>query len=111
MVKSLVDLEDLLDLKIKPISEIVRYASVLIALIAFLVFFALSPMHALILCGLLVMLGSMFLKLEKEIRKMAFMIGCLLSVIGVIGILVPAVGLQILSIAEDLRSQLAILQI
>ena len=104
----MVDLEDLLDLKIKPISEMVRYASVLIA---FLVFFALSPMHALILCGLLVMLGSMFLRLEKEIRKMAFMIGCLLSVIGVIGILVPAVGLQILSIAEDLRSQLAILQV
>ena len=107
----MVDVEDLLDLKFKPFMNAIRYIVVLIGLIAFLVFFALSPMHALVLCGLLVMLGSMFLKLEKEIRKMAFLIGCLLSVIGVIGILVPAVGLQILSIAKDLRSQLAILQV
>ena len=107
----MVDVEDLLDLKFKPFMNAIRYIVVLIGIIAFLVFFALSPMHALVLCGLLVMLGSMYLKVEKEIRKMAFLIGCLLSIIGVIGILVPAVGLQILSIAKDLRSQLAILQV
>ena len=102
-MKSLVDLEDLLDLKIKPISEIVRYASALIALIAFLIFFAVSPMHALILCGLLVMLGSLYLKVEKEIRKMAFLVGGLLAVVGILGILIPAVKLQILSVAENLK--------
>ena len=105
------DLKDILDLKIKPITEIVKYAAGLIALIAFLVFFAVSPMHALILSGLLIMLGSMYLKVPKEIRKMAFMVGAILMVIGVIGILVPSVGLQILSVAENVRRQLSILQV
>ena len=102
------NIEDLLNLKFKPLAEIIKYAAVLIALVAFLVFFAVSPMHALILCGFLVMLGSMYLKVERKVRKMALLIGCLLSVIGVIGILVPAVGLQILSIARELRHQLMI---
>jgi len=110
-VKSLVDLEDLLDLKIKPISEIVRYASALIALIAFLIFFAVSPMHALILSGLLVMLASMYLKAEKEVKKWAFLGDLLLMIIGVIGILVPSIGLRILSIAKELRHQLSIIQV
>ena len=106
------DIEDLLSLKIKPLSEIIKYAAGLIALLAFLVFFAVSPMHALILCGLLVMFGSMLApKLPKDIRKMAFIIGCLLSFIGFIGILVPSIGLQILSVAEDVRRQLSILRI
>ena len=90
-------------MKIRPLSEIVKYAAVVIALLAFLIFFALSPMHALILCGLLVMLGSLYLKVEKEIRKMAFIMGGLLAVIGVLGILFPAVKLQILSVAENLK--------
>ena len=105
------DIEDLLNLKLKPLADIIKYAVVLIALVAFLVFFAVSPMHALILCGFLVMLSSMYLKVEREVRKMAFLIGCLLSVIGVIGILVPAVGLQILSIAKELRYQLSMIRI
>jgi len=97
------DIEDLLNLKIKPLSEIIKYAAALIALLAFLVFFAVSPMHALILCGLLVMLGSLYLKVEKEIRKMAFLVGGLLAVVGILGILIPAVKLQILSVAENLK--------
>jgi hypothetical protein len=97
------DIEDLLSLKIKPLSEIIKYAAALIALIAFLVFFAVSPMHALILCGLLVMLGNLYLKVEKEIRKMAFFMGGLLAVIGVLGIFIPAVKLQILLVAESLK--------
>lgn len=105
------DIEDLLNLKLKPLADIIKYAVVLIALVAFLVFFAVSPMHALILCGFLVMLSSMYLKVEREVGKMAFLIGCLLSVIGVIGILVPAVGLQILSIAKELRYQLSMIRI
>ena len=97
------DIEDLLSLKIRPLSEIVKYAAAIIALLAFLIFFALSPMHALILSGLLMMLGSLYLKVEKEIRKMAFIMGGLLAVIGVLGILIPAVKLQILSVAENLK--------
>ena len=49
------------------------------------------------------MLGSLYLKVEKEIRKMAFIMGGLLAVIGVLGILIPAVKLQILSVAENLK--------
>jgi len=97
------DLEGLLNLKIKPLSDAIRYIVAAIALIVFLVFFAVSPMHALILCGLLVMLGSMYLKVEKEIRKMAFIVGGLITAIGVLGIFIPSLKLQILSIAEDLR--------
>jgi len=96
------NVEELLSLKIKPLSDI-KYVVALIGLIAFLVFFAVSPLHALILCGLLVMFGSMYFKVEKENRKMAFIAGLLLMVIGVLGILVPTIKLQILSVAENLR--------
>ena len=85
------------------LSEIVKYLAALIAVIAFLVFFASSPMHALILCGFLLMLGSLYLKVEKETRRMALIIGGLLSVIGVAGVFIPSVKLQILSAAENLR--------
>jgi len=105
------NIEDLLGLDLKAVAEMVKYLFLLIAAIAFLVFFAVSPMHALILCGFLVMFGSMYLKVEREVRKMAFIIGCLLSFVGFMGILVPSIGLQILSVAEDIRRQLSILRI
>lgn len=82
MKTALVDVEDLLNLKFKPFMDTIRYLAVLIGLIAFLVFFALSPMHALILCGLLVMLASMYLDVEKEIKRIAFYVGCFLTALG-----------------------------
>ena len=78
----MVDVEDLLNLKFKPFMDTIRYLAVLIGLIAFLVFFALSPMHALILCSLLVMLASMYLDVEKEIKRIAFYVGCFLTALG-----------------------------
>ena len=99
----MVDVEDLLNLKFKPFMDTIRYLAVLIGLIAFLVFFALSPMHALIFCGLLVMLGSMYLDVEKEIKRMAFYVGVFLTALGALCIFVPSLQMALLSVAEGLR--------
>ena len=97
------DIEDLLNLKLKPLTDAIKYVAVLIALVAFLVFFAVSPMHALILCGLLVMLASMYLKVEKEIRKLAFIIGGFFTGLGALCIFIPSIQMAVLSVAEGLR--------
>jgi len=80
----------------------VQWLAALIGVIAFLVFFALAPFHALILCGLLVILGGMYFKLDKDVQQKALIFGVALMGVGILAIFVPRVGYELLTIAEDL---------
>ena len=85
------------------LSKAIQYLAALIALIAFLVFFALAPLHALLLCGLLVILAGFIFQTEAGIQKAALCVGLLLMAIGVIGIFLPSFGGNLLSVADVLK--------
>ena len=91
------------------LSRAVQYIAALIALIAFLVFFALAPLHALLLCGLLVILAGFVFKAEASIQKVALCAGLVLMSIGSIGIFLPSFAGNLLSVADVLK-QLFILE-
>jgi len=88
--------------KVDVVAKTVQWLVALIGVIAFLVFFALAPLHALVLCGLLVILGSMYFKLDKEVQQKALFLGVALMGVGVLAIFVPRVGIELLRIAGDL---------
>lgn len=85
------------------LSRAVQYLAVLIAVIAFLVFFALAPLHALLLCGLLVILAGFVFKTEVSIQKATLCVGLLLMAIGVVGIFLPSFAGNLLSVADVLK--------
>jgi len=84
----------------------IKYIAAAVAVAIFLVFFAVAPFHALILCGLFTVLGSMALKLEKENQQIAIIVGAVLMAVGTIAILVPQVSQELLSIAGNLGTLL-----
>jgi hypothetical protein len=88
--------------KVDVVAKTVQWLAALIGVVAFLVFFALAPLHALVLCGLLVVLGSMYFKLDKTVQQKALFLGVALMGIGVTAIFVPSVGIELLRIAGDL---------
>jgi len=96
------EITGLLGGKIEAVSNMIRWLVAIIGLISFLVFFALAPLHALILCGLLIILGSMYFKLDKTVQQKAIFLGVALMGVGVAAILVPQVSLELLRIAGDL---------
>jgi len=100
------EIADLLGVPAKEVAKAVQWVAVLIGIIAFLVFFALSPLHALILSGLLLVLFSMVFKAEKEIQRLALYIGVALMIGGVLGIFVPGVMAEMLNLARQLRQLL-----
>ena len=85
------------------LAEAIKYLAGLIAVIVFLVFFALSPLHALLLCGLLVVLAAFAAKADPTIQKLALCLGIGIMAVGTVGIFVPAFTHRLLSLAEDLR--------
>jgi chromate transport protein ChrA len=89
-------------LGVHELGKAIQYVAALIGVIAFLVFFALAPFHALILCSLLVILGSMLFNLDKTVQLKALFLGVALMGLGILAILVPRVGYELLSVAEDL---------
>ena len=94
---------DILDmLGVRDLGKAIQYVVALIGVIAFLVFFALAPLHALVLCGLLVILGSMYFNLDKAVQQKALILGVALMGLGVTAIFVPSVGYELLRIAGDL---------
>ena len=96
-------MKDILDmLGLGELGKAVQWLVALIGVVAFLVFFALAPFHALLLCGLLVILCSMYFKLDKEVQQKALILGVALMGIGVLAIFVPRVGYELLTIARDL---------
>lgn len=84
------------------VAKTVQWLTALIGVVAFLVFFALAPLHALVLCGLLVILGSMYFKLDKTVQQRALYLGVALMGVGIIAIFVPSVSIELLRIAGDL---------
>jgi len=88
--------------KVDGVAKTVQWLVALIGVVAFLVFFALAPLHALLLCGLLVILGSMYFKLDKTVQQRALFLGVALMGFGVTAIFVPSVGIELLRIAGDL---------
>jgi len=88
--------------KIDVVAKAFQWLVALIGVVAFLVFFALAPLHALILCGLLVILGSMYFKLDKEVQQKALFLGVALMGIGIFAMFVPRVGYELLRISGDL---------
>jgi len=89
-------------LGVRELGKAIQYVVALIGVIAFLVFFALAPLHALVLCGLLVILGSMYFNLDKAVQQKALILGVALMGLGVTAIFVPSVGYELLRIAGDL---------
>ena len=85
------------------LSKAIQYLAALIAVIAFLVFFALAPLHALLLCGLLVILAGFIFQTEASIQKAALFAGLVLMVIGSIGIFLPSFAGNLLSVADVLK--------
>jgi hypothetical protein len=100
------DIAGLLGVKVTAIANIIQWLAAIVGAIIFLLFFALAPLHALILSGLLVILASLYFKAEKSIQKAALYIGVGLMAVGMLGIFVPQVTRELLSIAEELKELL-----
>ena len=96
-------------LGLSELSKAIQYLAALIAVIAFLVFFALAPLHALLLCGLLVILAGFIFQTQAGIQKAALCAGLVLMAIGSIGIFLPSFAGNLLSVADVLK-QLFILE-
>ena len=94
-------MEDILK-KVDVVAKSIQWLAALIGIVAFLIFFALAPLHALLLCGLLVILGSMYFKVDKTVQQRALILGVALMGVGVTAIFVPSVGIELLRIAGDL---------
>lgn len=101
--------ESILGLKISVIARTVQVLSILAGVIVFLVFFALAPLHALILSGFVVMLASLFFKLETNLQKTGLYLGVSLVALGFAGITIPAVA-RGLSLLSDGLEQLMLFQ-
>jgi len=100
------EIAELLGVKAEVIARLVQYLAAVIGIIAFLVFFAIAPLHALVLSGLLVILASLYFKAEKSIQKAAFYVGAGLMAVGFMGIFIPSVTTQLLSLASELEELL-----
>lgn len=92
------------------LAEAVKYLAALIAVVVFLVFFALSPLHALLLCGLLMVLAAFATKADPTIQKLALCLGFGIMAVGTVGIFVPTFTRTLLSLAEGLK-QLLLLEV
>jgi len=92
------EIAELLGVKAEVIARLVQYLAAVIGIIAFLVFFAIS--------GLLVILASLYFKAEKSIQKAAFYVGAGLMAVGFMGIFIPSVTTQLLSLASELEELL-----
>ena len=88
------------------LSKAIQWLAAVIGFIAFLVFFALSPLHALLLCGLLVILVSFISKADPSIQKYALFLGIAIMVVGGIGIFLPSFARTLLSLADTLKGLL-----
>jgi len=97
------ELAELLGVKVKLAADTIKYLAALIAVMVLLLFFALSPMHALILCGFLVILATLYFKPDHDIQKTAFLVGSALIFLGFAAIFVPSVAHGLISTARGLR--------
>ena len=95
------EIAGILGIKVEAISRIIQYLAILIGIIAFLLFFALSPIHALMLSGFLVLLVSIYFNSDKGIY-----VGALLTATGFAAIFIPQFTEQLSAFARALRELL-----
>jgi len=95
------EIAEILGIKVEAASRIVQYLAILVGVIAFLLFFALSPIHALILSGFLVLLASIYFNSDKGIY-----VGAILIATGFAGIVLPQFTEQLSALARTLRELL-----
>jgi len=88
------------------VEEMVKWLVVLVSVIAFLVFFALAPFHALMLCGTLIILASLYFKIGPKLAKVALYLGIVLIGVGAAAVIIPGVLAQLRTFASVLRELL-----
>jgi len=70
--------------------EMFKYSAMLVALVIFLIFFALAPLHALMLFGLMIILSTVaFGDLESSTARLLIIIGTLMMVLAIAALFVP----------------------
>lgn len=102
------EIAELLGVKIEAVAKAIQWIVVLIGVVAFLVFFAVAPLHCLVLFGLLIILGSIYFKVETKIQRMAFYAGIGLMILGIAGIFVPELMSRLLAVARQLKELLIV---
>jgi len=97
----MVEIEDLMRLEFgRAIEKSAKWFMILLGVIAFLVFFAIAPMHTLLLFGTLVLLYSIYAKPESDLP---YILGIAMIILGFAGIFVPKVALTLQSYSVALR--------
>ena len=90
-------------LGVKPeiINSLIQALGILVAVIIFLLFFALLPMHAIMLFGVLTLIASLYFKNDRGIYA-----GLILFAVGVLGIFIPQIAETLSVISRFLRELL-----
>ena len=90
--------------------ETFKYLSMLVALVIFLIFFALAPLHALMLFGLAIILSTVaFGDLESSTARLLVIIGTVMMALSIVAILAPKVLQSLLVASWAVRRSLSVI--
>ena len=90
--------------------ETFKYLSMLVALVIFLIFFALAPLHALMLFGLMIILSTVaFGDLESSTARLLIIIGTLMMVLAIAALFVPKMLQGLLIASWTVRRSLSVI--
>ena len=90
--------------------EMFRYSAMLVALVIFLIFFALAPLHALMLFGLMIILSTVaFGDLESSTARLLIIIGTLMMVLAIAALFVPKMLQGLLVASWTVRRSLSVI--
>jgi hypothetical protein len=96
-------MKDPLGAKIEVVGKTIQVLSVVAGIVVFLLFFALAPLHALILSGFVIVFAGLFFNLQEKIRQTAIYLGIVLIALGFTGIYLPAVARGLSLLSESLK--------
>jgi len=96
------EISRLLGVKTEIIENLIKVLGILVAIIIFLLFFALLPMYAVILFGVLTLIVSLYFENDKGIYA-----GLILFAVGILGIFVPQIA-EVLSVISRNLNELLI---
>ena len=90
--------------------EMFKYSAMLVALVIFLIFFALAPLHALMLFGLMIILSTVaFGDLESSTARLLIIIGTLMMVLAIAALFVPKMLQGLLIASWTVKRSLSII--
>jgi len=90
--------------------EMFKYSAMLVALVIFLIFFALAPLHALMLFGLMIILSTVaFGDLESSTARLLIIIGTLMMVLAIAALFVPKMLQGLLVASWTVRRSLSVI--